>query len=155
MLLNLLATELPTQDGPAIDLALATYLARSVAITSLALAVLSLLLSGLIPLSTLADVDPAQASAMYSTPTTMVTTLFHTASAFHAYTSYQALAITGGGTAYLLGAICSGSLAAIGVWVVMFGGGSRFSKRTGKDKRSSGFLFGDRKGKRGIMTKET
>jgi len=120
----------------------------------MALAVLSLLLSGLIPLSTLADADPAVVAA-YASPTVMVTTLFHFASTFHSYTSYQSLSLNGGGTAYLLGSIFSGALSAAGVWVAMFGNQGHFSRRTGKDKRQSGWPFGDRKGRRGITVKET
>jgi len=154
ILLPLLATQLPTQDGPAIDLELANYLARSVGIASLAFAILSLLLSGLIPLSTLADADPTTVAA-YSSPAVTVTTLFHFATTFHCYTSYQALSLNSSGSAYLLGAICSGSLAAMGVWTAMFGGGSHISRKTGQDKRKSGWPFGDRTGKRGITVKQT
>jgi hypothetical protein len=41
----------------------------------------------------------------------------------------------------------SGVLAAMGTWAILFGGGSHISRRTGKDKRTSGFPFGDKKGR--------
>jgi hypothetical protein len=41
----------------------------------------------------------------------------------------------------MLGAIGSGGLAAMGLWVILFGSGSHISKRTGADKRTSGWPF--------------
>jgi hypothetical protein len=68
---------------------------------------------------------------------------YHTLTAFYLYASYTQTGISG----YILGAIGSGSLAGMGLWCAMFAGGSHISKRTGKDKRVSGFPFGNREAK--------
>jgi hypothetical protein len=129
--------------------ALSIYLARSLAITQLALAGSSLLLSGFLPLSALSAASPEVMSAFRS-PMVTVTMFFHAAAAFHCY----AVTADGGGSAYILGAIGSGFLAALGIWVLLFGGESvRKSKKTGGDKRTSRYPFGDKKGRREALKK--
>lgn len=84
-----------------------------------------------------------------------LTLLYHSASAFLAYAATLDNNTGAGTTGYMLGAIGSGFLAAMGVWVAMFGGGpGHRSRRTGKDKRMSGLLFGDRKGRREVLKKD-
>jgi hypothetical protein len=112
------------------------YLARSVALGQIALAAISILLSGLLPLT-------RDNTSVFATPTTFVTTAYHYMSAFQAYTSYA----SNNQTSYGLGVVGSGALAAMGTWAILFGGGSHISKRTGKDKRTSGFPFGDKEGR--------
>jgi hypothetical protein len=142
ILLPLLTTTIDSHPPP-----LATYLSRTLALTQLALAWSSLLLSGLLPLSKLLSVDPAVATA-YASPMTLITTLFHFAAAFHCYTAY-----TGAGSeglaAFALGAFGSAVLAAMGTWCLLFAEEpEKKSKRTGKDKRTSGWPFGDKKGRK-------
>lgn len=68
----------------------------------------------------------------------MLSSLYHSAAAFHSYTRYYAHGETG----YMLGCLGSSLLAAFGVWCLMFGGHrGRLSSRTGADKRTSGFPF--------------
>lgn len=95
-----------------------------------------MLLSGLIPLS-------RNNIETFATPTTLVTTAYHFFTAFYAYSFYA----VNGQTSYALGMAGSGALAAMGVWAILFGGGSHISRRTGKDKRTSTFPFGDKKGR--------
>lgn len=46
---------------------------------------------------------------------------------------------------HALGAIGSGSLACMGLWCILFASGSgRISRKTGADKRTSGFPFGNK-----------
>lgn len=68
---------------------------------------------------------------------------YHALTAFYLYANYTQTGITG----YVLGALGSGALAGMGLWCAMFAGGSHISKRTGKDKRVSGFPFGNKEAK--------
>jgi len=68
----------------------------------------------------------------------LVSMLYHGAYAMSTYLEYSSTEQTG----YLLGAIGYGLFASFGLWCIMFGadkGG--ISKRTGADKRTSGFPF--------------
>lgn len=47
-----------------------------------------------------------------------------------------------GQTGYVLGMVGAGAMGAMGLWCIMFAGEKpRISKRTGADKRTSGFPF--------------
>jgi len=75
--------------------------------------------------------------------------LFHMASTALCYTTYANA--TDGGTAFLLGTIGSGICSAFAVWCLLFAGDGHVSRRTGKDKRTSGMLFRDKKDKAEIL----
>jgi len=67
-----------------------------------------------------------------------VTVLFHTACAFVAYTQY----VQTGQTALVVGVAGYGFLSAMGLWCFLFASSSgRISRKTGADKRTSGFPF--------------
>ena len=84
-----------------------------------------------------ADSAPTQ----YLLPTLLLTTTFHTACAIYAYVRYTS---GGGQTAFALSLVGYGSLAAGGLWCLLFGvGAERVSRRTGRDKRVSGWPFGN------------
>jgi hypothetical protein len=51
----------------------------------------------------------------------------------------------------MLGMIGSGLCATVGVWCLLFAGDSHVSRRTGKDKRTSGMFFRDKKAKAEIL----
>ncbi|TLD26953.1 hypothetical protein PspLS_04459 [Pyricularia sp. CBS 133598] len=114
------------------------YTLRHLGLAQLALSLLSLALSGVLPLA------PAAASAddsisPYADAAVLLTALYHAANAFHSWARWGA---TGGSAAYGLGFVGSGVLAAFGLWCLMFAGDKgRISKRTGADKRTSGFPF--------------
>jgi hypothetical protein len=118
------------------------YFARSLGVSLLTIAVLTIMLTGSIPLTssiaepvTTEDADP---KAPYALPTLMVTSVFHGASACYAYTWYA----TGGQGAFALGVAGSSILASIGLWCVLFASGEgKISRRTGADKRTTGFPF--------------
>jgi hypothetical protein len=121
--------------------ALETYFSRTLGFALLAIAVISVLMTGLIPLSTasepisLSDADP---KAPYAIPTILVTTVFHTVCSIYLYTWYSA----SGQAGFLLGLLGYAGLATLGLWYMMFGSGpGSISKRTGADKRTAGFPF--------------
>ncbi|KJR84536.1 uncharacterized protein SPSK_09842 [Sporothrix schenckii 1099-18] len=118
--------------------AVAVYFARALGLGQLALALQTLVLSGLLPLHAV-DNDHGSASP-YAWAALFVTTLYHGAAAFYSYGCYY-YDIHPTVTAFLVGCTGSSILAAIGVWCLLFGEGSRISKRTGADKRTSGFPF--------------
>ncbi|KFZ09143.1 hypothetical protein V502_08917 [Pseudogymnoascus sp. VKM F-4520 (FW-2644)] len=75
----------------------------------------------------------------YTTPTLLLTTLYHTSISFYTYARYAQRSSSQ--FSYLLAATVSGVLAALGLWSTMFGDGGHISKRTGADKRTSGWPF--------------
>src|ERR1700753_2017269 len=98
-----------------------------------------MLLSGIIPVSTTESVATA-----YASPITLIATFYHLSTAFLTYASWTYTSQT----AYMLGTIGSGKIFAFGTWCLLFGGDQgHVSRRTGKDKRTSGFPFGDKKGR--------
>jgi hypothetical protein len=127
--------------------ALEVYLSRSLALVLLTLSLTSVTLSGLIPLPSLqshsenaSGPDPQKA---FATPITLLTTLYHFVTAFLLYGTWYSTS----STLLLLGLMASGGLAAVGTFACLFAGDTtRISKRTGKDKRVSGWPLGDTKG---------
>ncbi len=68
----------------------------------------------------------------------LVSTLYHAAASFYSYTQFT----ESGQTGFLLGCVGSGVFGAFGLWCLMFASGpGHISKRTGADKRTSGFIF--------------
>ncbi|KAL3470004.1 hypothetical protein BJX99DRAFT_58124 [Aspergillus californicus] len=109
------------------------------------------MLSGTIPLTagladpidtanpeTDADADP---KAPYAVPTLIVTSAYHGASAFYAWTRYVDTAKG----VFLIAMVGYAFVAAVGLWCVLFASShGRISRRTGADKRTAGFPFGNR-----------
>lgn len=82
-----------------------------------------------------ADDDP---KAPYALPALTITTLYHSAAAFYSYILWTEAGVT----SFSLGTFGSGVLAAIGIWCILFAStNGRISKKTGADKRTSGFPF--------------
>lgn len=82
--------------------------------------------------------DPSDPKAPYAVPTLTLTVLFHTACAILAYTQY----VQTGQTALVVGVAGYGFLSAMGLWCILFASSSgRISRKTGADKRTSGFPF--------------
>ena len=66
----------------------------------------------------------------------LVSMLYHSSAAFYSYIRFH----ESGQTGFILGCIGSSLLGAFGLWCLLFGGTpGRISKRTGADKRTSGF----------------
>lgn len=136
VIISMLSSEMHKYPTP-----LETYFSRTLGFALLAIAVISVLMTGLIPLRTasepisLSDADP---KAPYAIPTILVTTVFHTVCSIYLYTWYSA----SGQAGFLLGLLGYAGLATLGLWYMMFGSGpGSISKRTGADKRTAGFPF--------------
>src|SRR5271154_3732106 len=110
------------------------YFCRSLAFTLLLVALIMMFFTGSVPLSlstsepiSLEDSDP---KAPYAVPIVRVTAMYHAVALLYSYGSY----VNSGRVGFVLGAIGSGAMAAMGIWCVMFGTETgRFSKRTGAD----------------------
>ncbi|KAL8698075.1 MAG: hypothetical protein Q9201_006769 [Fulgogasparrea decipioides] len=82
--------------------------------------------------------DPDDPKAPYAVPTLIITTAFHAVSALYSYMQYTRTGQVG----FALGNFGSGMLSATGTWCLVFGTEKgRISKRTGADKRTSGWPF--------------
>ncbi|KAI0109682.1 hypothetical protein GGR51DRAFT_512448 [Nemania sp. FL0031] len=113
------------------------YLARSLGFALLALGLVTVVLTGSVPVGSVVDATQDTPSP-YAAPVLLLTTLHHFASAFHGWARYTATDQAG----YFLGFLGSAGLAAFGTWCLLFGGEkARISRRTGADKRTSGFPF--------------
>lgn len=122
------------------------YLSRAFGLALLAVAALTVLLTGSVPLvssvshagTTATTSTEDDARAPYAAPTMLVTTLFQATLAFYNYTWYLA----DGRAALGMGMVGSAAMASLGVWCLLFASTKgRISKRTGADKRTSGFPF--------------
>jgi hypothetical protein len=122
--------------------AIEIYLARCLGFSLLTLAALTAMLTGSIPLTnTISEpvtTDDSDPKAPYALPTLMVTSVFHATCGFYAYTWY----VSRDQGTFLVAVIVHSILAAIGLWCVLFASSSgKISRRTGADKRTSGFPF--------------
>ncbi|TVY18803.1 hypothetical protein LARI1_G001888 [Lachnellula arida] len=142
------------------------YFSRSLGMTLFTLGIMIILLTGSVPLTssfsdssliyplssipllttlvaTSAGVTTSEADpkAPYAVPTLTISLLYHSASAFFLYARYN----TSGQSSFALGAIAYAALASVGLWCVLFASsGGRISRKTGADKRTSGFPFGNK-----------
>ncbi|KAF2808495.1 uncharacterized protein BDZ99DRAFT_464365 [Mytilinidion resinicola] len=123
---------------------LEVYFSRSLGFSLITIGILAVLLTGSVPLSSRlteaggTTTDPSDPKAPYAVPTLMVTLIFHATIAFYTY----ALWTQTGVTSFALGTTFSAFLAVVGGWVILFGSSSgRISRKTGADKRTSGFPF--------------
>ncbi|KAF6236793.1 hypothetical protein HO173_005084 [Letharia columbiana] len=104
------------------------YLSRTLSMTLLCLGLLTILLAGLLPLSTpVAESENSHAPSPYSGPTIFLTTTFHVSSTIYMYTNYMAT----GSACFALGMTGSGILSCFGLWCLMFGGGDGRGKVSG------------------------
>ncbi|KAI9756731.1 MAG: hypothetical protein M4579_003732 [Chaenotheca gracillima] len=121
-----------------------TYLSRSLGFALITLAIFSILLTGSIPLTPSLSENPspdnADPAAPYAVPTLTTTLIYHTSLAFYSYTRWA----SHGTFAFAAGTAGSGLFAALGLWCLLFGSSSgKISKRSGADKRTSGWPFGN------------
>lgn len=118
------------------------YFARSLGFSLVTIGILTILLSGSIPLTAnLADpvsTDETDPKAPYAVPVLVVTSIFHAISAFYAYTAY----LESPQTALAAGMVGYAAIAALGLWCGLFASSKgRISRKTGADKRTSAFPF--------------
>ncbi|KAG8623441.1 hypothetical protein KVT40_008417 [Elsinoe batatas] len=118
---------------------LETFLARSFACALLLISFLNLLFSGELQ-AIFAESAQADVNSPYATPTIYATLLYNTASCIMLYTYSYSHALS---SAWLtIGSAIHLILASSGMLLLMFGQGpGHISKRTGADKRTSGFPF--------------
>ena len=77
-------------------------------------------------------------TAPYAVPSLSITLVYHCAVAFYCYMQYTA----GHALTYTIAIAAHAILAAIGGWVLLFGASNgHISRKTGADKRTSGFPF--------------
>ncbi|KAI6249612.1 hypothetical protein HI914_01918 [Erysiphe necator] len=131
------------------------YLSKSLGIALLTISVLTILLTGSIPLSSSysvtasTDVTTGQtdSKAPYALPCLIITTIYHSVVAFFCYARY----ITSNQTSFILGSIGSASLACVGLWCLLFASDKGYvSRKTGADKRTSGFPFSNKNSAKAI-----
>ncbi|KAL4779735.1 hypothetical protein BJX76DRAFT_339955 [Aspergillus varians] len=129
------------------------YFARCLGFSLVTIAILTIMLTGSIPLTSgvsdpieTEDPDsPSDPKAPYAVPTLIITSVYHAASAFYAYTRY----IGSGKGVFMIAIVGSSSIAAVGLWCVLFASShGRISRRTGADKRTAGFPFANREAKK-------
>lgn len=99
---------------------LENYFCRSLSLTLITLALVTLVLTGSVPLtsSSFAETPPASPHLL-ALPTLVLTTAFHSSTAFYAYMQYTNTEQT----AFALSLTGSGILAAMGVWCLLFASG--------------------------------
>ncbi|KAH8697564.1 hypothetical protein BGW36DRAFT_169506 [Talaromyces proteolyticus] len=119
------------------------YLSRSFGLALLAIALLTIMMTGSIPLTSQTDVKSSDTEdtdprAPYAFSALLITTLLHGVLAFYDYAWY----ISDSQSGLALGMVGSTIIAAMGVWCILFGTTKgRVSRKTGADKRTSGFPF--------------
>ncbi|OJD15578.1 hypothetical protein AJ78_04168 [Emergomyces pasteurianus Ep9510] len=118
------------------------YFARCFGLSLLAIAAITIVLTGSIPISSSASysitTEEDDPKAPYALPTILMSSIFHSSSAFYSYAWYH----TTGQASFALAMVVYGGLAAVGLWCLLFASSDgRISRRTGADKRTSGFPF--------------
>ena len=129
--------ESPGANGPA---AIEIYFGRSLGFALSTLAIMVILLTGSIPLTTSKAIttDESDPKAPYAVPTLIVSTVFQGFCAFYAYTWYT---FSGQG-AFAIGVLGYSLVASIGLWCILFASShGKISRTTGADKRTAGFPF--------------
>ncbi|PSK57877.1 Mitosis inhibitor protein kinase wee1 [Elsinoe australis] len=118
---------------------LETFLARSFAASLLLVAFLNLLFSGELQ-AIFAEAGAADVNSPYASPTLYATLIYNTASCIMLYTYSYSHSLS---SSWLtIGSVLHLILASSGLLLIMFGQGpGHISKRTGADKRTSGFPF--------------
>ncbi|KAL1791900.1 hypothetical protein ACET3X_009651 [Alternaria dauci] len=121
---------------------LEVYFSRSLGFSLIALGILTVLLTGSVPLSSRlsegATTNAEDPKAPYALPTLTITAMFHATLAFYGYAMWTKTGVITFG----LGTLGSGFLSMIALWCILFASSNgRISRKTGADKRTSGFPF--------------
>ncbi|KAK8131263.1 hypothetical protein PG984_007701 [Apiospora sp. TS-2023a] len=138
VIIGLLNIDAPTPAGLSAT-GVELYFARCLGFTQLTLGMVTVVLTGALPMTSMVE-TPTDTISPYANAVILLTTLHHGAQAFYCWARYNETSQNG----FVLGFTGSAVLAAFGLWCVLFGGDkSRVSRRTGADKRTSGFPFGN------------
>lgn len=118
------------------------YFSRQCGMASLVIGLLTVLLTGSVPLTSsfagAASTNLEDPTAPYALPTLSITAIYHATVAFYSYTMWTETGIFPFGIAMA----SSASLAAVGLWCILFATSSgHISRKTGADKRTSNFPF--------------
>ncbi|KAF2657491.1 hypothetical protein K491DRAFT_322535 [Lophiostoma macrostomum CBS 122681] len=123
---------------------LEVYFSRSLGFSLLTIGILNVLLTGSVPLSSRlteaggTSTDASDPKAPYALPTLTITAFYHAALAFYGYAMWTETGVFSFG----LGTIGSGFFCAVALWCILFASSDgRISRKTGADKRTSGFPF--------------
>ncbi|KAJ5138601.1 Glutathione S-transferase/chloride channel C-terminal [Penicillium bovifimosum] len=126
------------------------YLCRCFGFSLFTIAILSMLLTGVIPVVSdlkepVTTEEETNPQAPYAVPTLVVTSIFQSACAFYAWTWY----VSGGQGLFAVGVVGYATIAALGLWCMLFASShGKISRRTGADKRTTGYPFKNRSKKR-------
>ncbi|KAF1972908.1 hypothetical protein BU23DRAFT_534240 [Bimuria novae-zelandiae CBS 107.79] len=136
MIVALLSPEV--REGTTLEV----YFSRSLGFALLTIGVLNVLLTGSVPLSSRlsegATTSAEDPKAPYALPTLTITAFFHAILGFYGYAMWTEVGVF----SFALGAIGSGFLFSVAMWCILFASSDgRISRKTGADKRTSGFPF--------------
>ena len=102
---------------------------------------LQLLLANLYSATGGVTTDLEDPKAPYAVPVLTISFIYHAVNAFFCYARYTSI----GQAAFAFGALGSAGMASVGLWCILFASSSgRISRKTGADKRTSGFPFGNK-----------
>jgi len=88
-----------------------------------------------------ATTSAADPKAPYALPTLTITSIFHAIYAFYTYAMWTQTGVL----SFSLGTLGSGFLASVAMWCILFASSDgRISRKTGADKRTSGYPFKNR-----------
>ncbi|KAF4455492.1 hypothetical protein F53441_2282 [Fusarium austroafricanum] len=117
---------------------LETYFGRSLGLALLALGLIVVVLSGVLPLDTTSDDATEGTPSPYASAAVLISTLHHASSSFYCYGRYSWTGETG----FLLGCVGSAIFATFGTYCVMFAGDKAMTSRYHKfDQSTSGWPF--------------
>lgn len=150
-IISLNRTKLTNSKQKAIE----TYFARSLGLSLLTITLLTVMLSGSVPLSSaltepIADNDKDAVSdprAPYAMPTLIFTTIFHSVCAFYAYTWFASTTLA----AFAVGMGGHAIVAALGVWCALFAGSHVYGRVGGKGSAGVSGVTGGEKRTAGVV----
>ncbi|SPN96810.1 uncharacterized protein DNG_00330 [Cephalotrichum gorgonifer] len=112
------------------------YYARSLGVALITLGVMTVVLTGSVPLTSIPDDEPIPDSP-YTTAILLLSTIHHASATLYAYTRYN----DSSQTAFMIAAFASGALATGGLLALLFAGDTSRRSKTGIDKDTSSYPF--------------
>ncbi|KAL2110723.1 hypothetical protein VUR80DRAFT_803 [Thermomyces stellatus] len=115
------------------------YYARSLGVALITLGLMTVVMTGSVPLTSLPEDQPETISS-YATAVLLLTTLHHAFATAYSYSRFT----QSSQTAFAVGALCSGILATMGLFALLFAGDTTRRRKNGLDKGTSSFPFKNR-----------